>query len=92
LKFSQRKGLTPSVNFLQIESMDSNLKNSPWSVVTALYWDTFNQEKYDGYGGRGDYIKGSNLENVSISLWLHYFKLPIDTIPKYYFDPKMDSE
>jgi hypothetical protein len=57
LKFSQRKGLTPSVNFLQIESMDSNLKNSPWSVVTALYWDTFNQEKYDGYGGRGDYIK-----------------------------------
>lgn len=86
MKFSQRMGITSAEKILQIESIDSDLKNSLWSVLTAFYWDTFDQHRYDGYGGRGDHIKGSNLEGLFTAFWLHCYKFPIDTIPKYYYD------
>lgn len=34
--------------------------------------------------GRADYVDGSNLNSLVISLWLHYFKKPIDTIEEYW--------
>lgn len=87
MKFSQRKGLTPTGKILQIDSIDEELMNSLWSIITAFYWDKFDRNKWD-MGRRSDYISGSNLNGLFTSLWLHYFKKPIDTIPTYFYDER----
>ncbi|MEX6503643.1 AbiJ-NTD4 domain-containing protein [Pseudomonas zhanjiangensis] len=87
MKFSQRKGLTPTGKILQIDSIDEELMNSLWSVLTAFYWEKFDRYKWD-MGRRSDYISGSNLNGLFTSLWLHYFKKPIDTIPTYFYDER----
>lgn len=87
MKFSQRKGITPTGKILQIDSVDEDLMNSLWSILTAFYWDTFDRYKWD-MGRRSDYISSSNLDGLFKSLWLHYFKKPIDTIPTYFYDDR----
>lgn len=87
MKFSQRKGITPTGKILQIDSIDEDLMNSLWSILTVFYWDTFNRNKWD-MGSRSDYISSSNLDGLFKSLWLHYFKKPIDTVPTYYYDER----
>jgi len=86
VKFSQRLGITQSEKIIQIESIDNDLRNSLWSVLTTFYWETFNKYKCDQYDERLDYIFGSNLYELFKALWLLYFKLPIDTIPTLYYD------
>ena len=73
MKFSERKGITQTKNILQTDSVDEELQNSLWSVLTAYYWDKFNKEEYY-YSERINYIDGSNLSELFTSLWLHYFK------------------
>lgn len=34
--------------------------------------------------GRSDYVKESNMHPLVLSLWLHYFKRPTDTIDQYW--------
>lgn len=87
MKFSQRHGITPAEKILQIESVDEDLKNTLWSVLTIFYWDTFDKYKWD-MGARADNISGSNLDRLFKSLWLLYFKSPTDTIPSYYYDER----
>jgi hypothetical protein len=86
LKFSQRVGITPIEKAIQLESLDIDLRNSLWSLLTAFYWDEFDKSKYDNFGYRVDRIKGSNLDALFTSLWLDYFKQPIDTIPELFYD------
>ena len=85
MKFSQRKGLTPTGKTLQIDSIDEELKNSLWNALTVFYWKNFNRPRLD-MGSRSDYISRSNLNILFKSLWLHYFKKPIDTIPTFFYD------
>ena len=85
MKFSQRVGITPIEKAIQLESLDIDLRNSLWSLLTAFYWDTFDRSKYD-MGFRSDRIKGSNLDVLFTSMWLDYFKEPIDTIPELFYD------
>lgn len=85
MKFSQRLGLTPAQKAIQIGSLDEDLRNSLWSLLTIYYWDRFNKRKYD-MSSRADYISGSNLDGLFKGLWLNYFKKPIDTIPDRYYD------
>lgn len=85
MKFSQRIGITPVEKAIQVGSIDEDLRNSLWSLLTAFYWETFNKNKWS-MGDRVDYISGSNLDGLFTALWLHYFKRPIDTIPTYYYD------
>jgi AbiJ N-terminal domain 4 len=87
VKFSQRIGVTPVGKAIQIGSIDEDLRNSLWSVLTAFYWNTFDKYKWD-MRDRVDYIRGSNLGGLFQSLWLHYFKKPIDKIPTYYYDER----
>ena len=84
--FSERVGITSTEKLVQLESVDSALRNSLWSVLTAFYWDKFDRNKYSEFGGRADYISGSNLGGLFTALWLHYWKEPIDTIPEYFYD------
>lgn len=87
MKFSQRIGITPREKVIQIDSIDSDLRNSLWSALTLSYWDKFNRNKYN-MGSRVDYISGSNLDSLFQGLWLHYFKKPIDTIPSYFYEDR----
>lgn len=84
--FSQRIGITPSEKLVQLRSIDDDLRNTLWSLLTAYYWDKFNRHKYSEFGERGDHISGSNLGGLFTSLWVHYFKKPIDTIPEHFYD------
>lgn len=78
-------GITPAEKMIQIESIDLELRNSLWSILTTFYWDKFDQKKYE-MGRRVDYISGSNLNGLFESLWMLYFKKPIDTIPIVYYE------
>lgn len=73
--FSQRKGLKPVKSVIQIDSMDSDLRNGLWNSLVIFYWDQV----------KGDWLP--NYTNVNLLLkilWLDYFKKPIDTIKNYW--------
>lgn len=83
MRFSQRLGINPQVKIIQIESIDEDLKNGLWNALTLFYWDSY-EAPGAGIYGRGDYVVGSNLQNLVTLLWLHHFKKPIDTIDEYW--------
>lgn len=85
MKLSQRLGLIPDQKAIQLESLDEDLRNSLWSLLTIHYWNKFNKSKFHYYD-RVDYISGSNLGGIFRDLWLNYFKKPIDTIPTLFYD------
>lgn len=75
--FSQRVGITKACKIVQRECMDNDLRNSLWSALTLLYWDNFSYNMYpDTYN-----VKKSNFSELIFSLWLNYFKIPVDRIP-----------
>ncbi len=70
--FSQRIGKTPVKSIIQVESMDDDLKNALWNILTTFYW-----EKTD------DYIS-LNKEEIKIllsELWTEYFRKIKDEMP-----------
>lgn len=71
--FSQRKGFKPIKKAMQIDSIDSDLRNSLWNALTIYYWEetTYNNQL---------------LKLLVRKLWLNYFKLPLDTLQDYWFD------
>lgn len=79
MRFSQRVGLRPAIKLAQREGMDDELRASMWRLLSLYYWDKFKPPGHEGYG-QTDYVKRSNLSGLIVSLWLHYFKKPIDTI------------
>lgn len=83
MRFSQRIGLSPATKLAQRESMDDELRNSLWSLLTLFYWNTY-KAPGSGMYGRSDYVDRSNLHPLVVSFWLHYFKKPIDTIDEYW--------
>ena len=85
MRFSQRQGISPVEKAIQRESIDDELKNSIWSLLQLFYWDEYDKDRHSMYG-RGDYIKGSNMQPLITKLWLHYYKKPIDTIHESFWD------
>lgn len=83
MRFSQRTGIKPVTKLAQRESIDDELRSSLWSLLTLTYWNSYSQAS-SYLVGRSDLVKRSNLEPLVTSLWLHYFKRPIDTIDKYW--------
>ena len=83
MQFSQRQGLEPTHKVAQRESMDADLRNSLWSLLTLQHWDRFVGPS-DGYMGRTQEVQGSTLESLMVQIWLLFFKQPIDTIEKYW--------
>jgi hypothetical protein len=71
--FSQRKGLKPIPEIIQLESMNDSLRNSLWNVLQELLWS-------------GKYFLDSssivpNIYSLSNALWFSYFKKPTDSRP-----------
>lgn len=83
MRFSQRQGITATEKFAQIDSMDTDLRNSLWSALTIFYWNSFKGQSDDIYGDSNK-IKGSNLSQLITCLWLHFFKKPVDSIEDYW--------
>lgn len=81
--FSQRIGQSPLVKVAQRESIDAELRNALWSLLTIFYWDKYKCPSRNPFG-RSDSISQSNMENLFYCLWLHFFKQPVDTIPTYF--------
>ena len=75
--FSQRKGLKPVKSVIQVDSMDDDLRNSLWNALYVLYWQEVQIPN----------LSDSLNENITIllsSLWINYFKKPIDTLSTYW--------
>ncbi|NNT71456.1 hypothetical protein HKT18_04415 [Flavobacterium sp. IMCC34852] len=68
MKFSQRLGITPVKDKIQIDSIDVDLLNSLWSVFLERFVKI---------------MPNSSLGNFMNKLWFNFFKRPIDTLSIY---------
>jgi len=75
MRFSQHKGITPVRVEIQRESMDEPLRNKLWSAATLLFFDLVDSNA----------VRDSNFGTIMGRLWLHFFKLPLDTLPPTWF-------
>jgi len=81
MRFSQRIGITPQKKEVQIENLDTELRNGLWNLLKMLFLD--NLSTYSQYD-LSDYKKFAQ------HVWHDFYKLPIDTIPEY--KNSMESE
>ena len=74
--FSQRRGIKPIKNIVQINDIDTDLRNGLWNALTVYYWDKANSDIMGGY-----YLSlNQPLETLFKRLWHDYFKKPLDTL------------
>ena len=73
--FSQRKGLKPIRTEVQIESMDTALRNGLWNVLWTHHWHRLSEW---GLFPISDLRDMNTLFN---RLWHNHFKRPLDTVP-----------
>jgi AbiJ N-terminal domain 4 len=83
MRFSQRQGLEPVQKLAQRESIDAELRNSLWSVLTLMHWDRFVGPR-DSYDDSTQKVRGSTLGALMVQIWLHFFKEPVDTVEEYW--------
>ncbi len=76
--FSQRKGLKPVKTMMQVDSMDTDLRNGLWNMLQLYYWRSID----DSFGINAD------VQTLLTRLWLHYFKQPLDSMPHNWYDVK----
>src|SRR5262245_52256168 len=79
LLFSQRKGLRPVQKSIQRESIDDELRNRLLSALKIAVWDHWSPRDWSGYQEEA----ARKVEFLVRLFWLHYFKLPIDTLPAF---------
>ena len=77
--FSQRKGLKPVSEVVQVDSMSEELRNSLWNALDVTIWST---KGFIVHAHSMGYSLG-DIEEFSQDLWFHYFKKPIDSRPGY---------
>jgi hypothetical protein len=66
--FSQRRGLKPIKDVIQIDTVDQDLRNGLWTAVTI-------------WRSRQEYVDITNFVNLMKRFWLHYLKNALDTFP-----------
>jgi hypothetical protein len=82
MRFTQRLGLTPVKTELEKNGISPELLNSLWTVVREVIIDLKdNEHLYDKYGQRKSY---TDLTEYFRDLWIHFFKLPIDSLSVSY--------
>lgn len=77
--FSQRKGLVPVSELIQVDSMNDDLRNSIWNTLARCVWNVqgFLDGRHDQYRNYQD----ARMEQFSHALWEDFFKLPVDSRP-----------
>ncbi len=76
--FSQRYGSKPLKQIVQSDSMDSDLRNALWNALLVSGLEIIESGQY--------YLSSHAIEPVPLlcrSLWLDYFKEPLDKLPDY---------
>lgn len=78
MSFSERHGLKPVREIIQLDSIDEPLKNGLWSLLKIHVWDGVNYSS----GIYGGYYLSGNKEHKALCdrLWLNYFKKPLDRL------------
>lgn len=74
LSFSQRRGITPVRETLQVESISNRVRNKVWNTLLDCFWKPI--ERNSTWTARSGYR-----ETIIVPLWDGYFGLPIDTLP-----------
>ena len=69
--FSERYGFKPVKDIIQVESMDGDLRNSLWNVLHLYCFAVLRDGK-----------KPDRVERLCSRLWMHFFKQPIDQMPR----------
>lgn len=72
MRFSEREGFQQVTTALQVDGMDSGLRNGLWSVTYTVFFDGKTQ-----YGVRDH----SGLGTLATCLWFGFFKEPLDQVP-----------
>jgi hypothetical protein len=72
MRFSERIKKREVEVIIQIDSIDDELKNGLWNILTIYLFDPL-QKNYS--------IENSSLKSLCISIWFSHFKEPIDTMP-----------
>lgn len=73
MRFSERYGHKTARETIQIDSINTELRNSLWSLLKVHVWDP--------YSTSGPYLSSSQNQRLSElcrALWFSYFKLPLD--------------
>lgn len=76
MNFSQRKGLKPVKSVMQIDSMDTDLRNGLWNALRFFYWEKMRDQSYL-----------PNVKSIYFLfelLWHDFFKKPLDTLDNYW--------
>ncbi|MHC5823347.1 MAG: AbiJ-NTD4 domain-containing protein [Nostoc sp.] len=76
--FSQRRGLKPISEIIQIDSMNDDLRNSLWNVLSANFLLEYS-EKTSFTSMR---YSGIDIDDFIKFLWKNYFKHPLDNLPR----------
>ena len=76
--FSQRKGLKPVKNIMQVDSMDEDLRNGLWNALTIFYWNKMKNNKF--------LSDVADIDFLFKRLWHNFFKKPLDTLDDYWTD------
>lgn len=77
-KFSERKGFKPTLSIIQVDSMNTDLRNSLWNVLNVSFLLRFR-----GSIGSSPQYYGKSIRDFFVYLWLDYFKLPLERMPDY---------
>lgn len=75
--FSQREGIKPVKNIIQVNNIDQDLRNGLWNALTIFYWVQVKEE----------YIPiNKKINTLFIKIWKDYFKNPLDTLDHHWSD------
>ncbi len=71
--FSQKKGLTPIKNAIQIDDIDKDLRVALWNTLDVFYLGNIRKKNWRH---RCNYIQNNLIDKI----WKDYFKQPLDSI------------
>lgn len=71
MKFSERIGKRTAKTSIQLDAMDSELRNSLWNIVTVFLVEPMEKKQWLEYSG---------FKSIVEHIWFSFFKEPTDTI------------
>ena len=75
-RFSQRYGYLPVKEAIQIESMDSDLRNSLWNALDIYFWSPLYTPSAIGLSD----FQNTKIRSIFKSIYADYFKHPLDSL------------
>ena len=79
-RFSQRYGHSSVKQVIQLESMDSDLRNSLWNALELHYWQPLYLPRTRGLGSPDN----MEVRSICVAIWVNYFKRPLDTLSDHW--------